>query len=342
MKSADPCRILICEDSITYAAGLTRFLELDADLKVVASCRTAEQALARAPLVEPNLVIMDIELPGMNGVEATRQLMARSPVPVLVLSAYHGRGSQLAFAALAAGAVDARPKSEVPLRDPCGALAVAFRRYVRRIAATRLPAQRAAPARRRAGRTQRRPVSVVGIAASTGGPPALREVLGALPADFQVPVLAVQHIAPGFLAGLIQWLDAAVAVPVRMASDRARLEPGVWVAPDGAHLVLEADLTMRLDRHTLSGHHRPSADVLLASLAAHAGRDSVAVVLTGMGADGAEGAAAVRAAGGLAIAQDEATSVVYGMPRAAAAHGVEDVLPLSDIGPALAGLRRAA
>lgn len=338
MSPPDTSRILICEDSPTYAEGLTRFLEHDSDLEVVARCRTGEQALERLPEVHPDLVIMDIELPGMNGVEATRQLMAKRPVPVLVLSAQHGRGTQLTFAALAAGAIDARPKSELDLRHPTGARGIAFRRYVKRIALAgrRMPRRprRSEPA---ATHSQRSP-SVIGVAASTGGPPALRDVFSPLPTDFAIPILVVQHIASGFLDGLIAWLDGQVAIRVRPARDGATAEPGVWIAPEGAHLVLEEGLVTRLDRRTVSGYHRPAADVLFASLASTAGSDSVAVVLTGMGSDGAEGAAAVRNCGGLTIAQDKSSSVVYGMPAAAAALGVGRVLALTEIGPALARL----
>lgn len=338
MSATGACRILVCEDSLTYAEGLRRFLEHDADLEVVALCPTAEQALVRARELDPDLVIMDVELPGMDGVEATRLLTSERQVPVLILSAHHGRRSERAFAALAAGAADARPKSDLPLGDPTSARSVAFRRYVKRLAATRRRARRppsrppTAPPRRRG------PIGVIGLAASTGGPPALGAVLESLARDFAIPVVIVQHIAPGFLDGLIRWLDSRVAIPVKMARDGLALGPGAWVAPDDAHLVVEDGLIARLDSQTVSGYHRPAADVLFASLASVAGAEAAAVVLTGMGSDGAEGAAAVKAGGGLTIAQDEPSSVVYGMPRAAAAQGVDHVLPLAAIGPALSRL----
>lgn len=339
--SDELCRILLCEDSRSYAEGLTRFLEQDFDLRVVARCHTGEQAVARLASAAPDLVIMDLELPGMDGIEATRRLMATGPVPVLVLSAHTGRrGSQVALAALAAGAVDARSKSDVPLQDPAGARAVAFRRYVKRLGAARVNG-RMRLGDRAAAEPRPKPVgsaAAIGIAASTGGPPALRAVLGSLPADFSVPIVIVQHIARGFLGELVHWLDGQVALPVRTAGDGVALGPGAWMAPEEAHLVVEDGLTTRLDRHTVSGYHRPAADILFASLASAAGRHATAVVLTGMGSDGAEGAMAVRASGGLTIAQDQASSVVYGMPRAAAELGAERVLSLSEIGPALSRL----
>lgn len=342
------CRILLCEDSATYATALTRFLERDSDLRVVARCASGEETAKRVRELQPDLVIMDLELPGIDGVEATRQVMAARPLPVLIISAYTKRGSGRALSALAAGAADARPKSEVPLLDPTGARAVAFRRYIKRLGAATIARRGALPrdSGLRAGPRARPPMrfqaaSVIGIAASTGGPPALRAVLAALPRDFPLPVVIVQHIASGFLEGFVRWLDGEVPLPVDLATDGGTLRSGAWVAPDDAHLVVEDGLVTRLDRDTVAGYHRPAADVLFGSLASAAGAMAAVVVLTGMGSDGAEGTAAVTARGGQAIAQDEASSTVYGMPRAAAQLAGSRILPLDEIGPALLQLARA-
>lgn len=343
--SQEVCRILLCEDSLVYATALARFLEQDPDLRVVARCVSGEEAMERVPSVRPDLVIMDVELPGIDGVEATRRLMASRPVPVLVISAHTARGSHRSLAALAAGAADARPKSDVPLQDPTGARAVAFRRYVKRLSAAtiarRTSAQHAASRPPRPWTGAEGPASVIGIAASTGGPPALRTVLAALPREFPLPIVVVQHIADGFLGGLIRWLDGEVPLPVGLAREGAVLGPGVWVAPDDAHVVAERDLVIRLDRETVAGYHRPAADILFVSLASAAGARATGVVLTGMGSDGAEGAAVIARCGGLTIAQDEPSSTVYGMPREAARLAGSRVLPLAAIGPTLRQLARA-
>jgi two-component system chemotaxis response regulator CheB len=181
---------------------------------------------------------------------------------------------------------------------------------------------------------------VIGICASTGGPRALTEVLRRLPADYSTPILVVQHMTPGFISGLVAWLGRELALPVHLTSDGQQLAPGVWFAPDGAHLKLEATRRLRLDTDTIAGNHRPSGDVLLSSLARVAGAKAVAVVLTGMGRDGAEGLAAVAAAGGRTIAQDEQSSGVYGMPRVAAERGAKTVLAPAAIGDELAALDR--
>ncbi len=239
------------------------------------------------------------------------------------------------------------PRSAVSLDAPDSAAADALRRRFRRLAAARVgggpaPAPRITPVGVGTGRPDLPPGArrraVIGICASTGGPGALLRVLHHLPADFEVPVLVVQHLGDGFIDGLVRWLDAEVPLPVRIASDEDPIEPGIILAPDGAHLKLGPS-RLELDRTTVCGAHRPSGDVLLSSLAASAGAGAVAVVLTGMGRDGAAGLAEVAAAGGMTIAQDESTSAIYGMPRAAAELGARMILPLDAIGPELLALR---
>jgi two-component system, chemotaxis family, protein-glutamate methylesterase/glutaminase len=201
---------------------------------------------------------------------------------------------------------------------------------------TRTPARQSRPASH-----SPMPREVIGICASTGGPRALTEVIGRLPADYAIPILVVQHMTPGFTAGLVAWLDRELALPVHLASDGQALASGVWFAPDGAHLKLELPRRLGLDTDTVAGSHRPSGDVLLSSLARVAGAHAVAVVLTGMGRDGAEGLAAVAAAGGRTFAQDEQSSGIYGMPRFAAERGAKTVLAPAAIGDELATLDRA-
>lgn len=181
---------------------------------------------------------------------------------------------------------------------------------------------------------------VIGICASAGGPRALADVLGRLPGGFAIPILVVQHMTPGFLGQMVAWLDGNLALPVGLAGDGQQLAPGVWFAPDGTHLKLEATRRLRLDADPMPGNHRPSGDVLLSSLARVAGAQAVAVVLTGMGRDGADGLAAVAGAGGRTIAQDEHSSGVYGMPRAAAESGAKTVLSPTAIGDELVALER--
>ncbi|HVU76779.1 MAG TPA: chemotaxis-specific protein-glutamate methyltransferase CheB [Gaiellaceae bacterium] len=343
-RAAGTTRVLVCEDSSTYAEALRRLLQQDKTIEVVAVCSTAEAAIAELPAVQPDLVTMDIELPGMSGLEAVEQIMSTTPVPILVISSFAGRGSVTAAAALAAGALEVVAKDDLDVLHPDAESGVAFRRRVQLLAGAhvikhprgRLPRATVPPV----STAESRRVKVIGIVASTGGPQALSTVLSNIPADFAVPVLVVQHIAAGFAAGLAVWLDDAVPLPVQLARAGESLSPGVWIAPDGAHLFVQPRGTLMLDRQTKAGLHRPSGDVLLRSLADFAGPAAVGVILSGMGSDGAEGVAAIRAAGGVTIAQDEESSAIYGMPRAAAEHGVELVLPITEIAPTLIGLVR--
>lgn len=335
-------RILVCEDSATYARGLTRFLETGGDLEVVGVCETGEETLEALPRLAPDLVTMDLELPGMGGIRVVEEIMRAHAVPILVLSGHVRHGSEQAAEALAAGALEALPKTAVRIDDPEGAAAVALRYRLARLARATVNGRAATPPPPAPSVPQvaRRP-TVVGIVTSTGGPRALATVLEGLPADFPVPVLVVQHMAAGFMDGLVQWLDGHVSLPVGVARRGQRAEPGIWFPPDDAHLLLGPSMVLGLDSETDAGPHRPSADMLLCSMAASAGSGAAAAVLTGMGRDGAAGVEAVRDAGGYVIAQDEETSAVFGMPRAAIEAGADLVLPLDRISAALAALGAA-
>jgi two-component system, chemotaxis family, protein-glutamate methylesterase/glutaminase len=336
----DVTRVLLCEDSRVYAVALRRMLEYDGDIEVMAVCATAEEALAALPRLKPDLVTMDVELPGMSGVDAVGEIMGSWPVPILVLSTYADFGNDKAVAALAGGALDAIAKDDLDLHDPAGTGGAAFRQRVimlSRAQVIRHPRPRLAAVSGATGSA--RQAAAVGVCASTGGPEMLMFLLTALPADYPVPLLIVQHMAAGFTDGLVRWLDRSVALPVGAAADGMPAGPGAWIAPHGAHLTLTASGHLALDRHTAAGEHRPSGDLLLQSIADAAGRSGVAVVLSGMGTDGAAGAVAVQRAGGLAIAQDEKSSAVFAMPRAAIDRGVDTVLSPGEIAGQLRRLR---
>jgi two-component system chemotaxis response regulator CheB len=331
-----PRRVLLCEDSRAYATALSRFLDHDDEIEVVGTASTGEQAIAEVERLRPDLLTLDMQLPGMDGLEVVKRLMAQSPLPIVILSGTVARGSERAAEALAAGALEILPKDRLRLDRLDDVWAQAMRSRLRRLSS--MPVERTArvpgelPPSRAA--TIARAVRVVGIGASTGGPPVLEEILRELPEDYPLPVLVVQHMAPGFIEGFAHWLDKKLPIPVSLAADGELATPGVWFAPDGAHLTLSQSGRFALDDETEAAH-RPSIDILLKSLARASGAEALAVVLTGMGKDGAEGAAAIRRAGGLAIAQNEATSVVYGMPRAVVEDGADLVLSPAEIAGAL-------
>jgi two-component system chemotaxis response regulator CheB len=321
-----PLRVLICEDSGTYATAFTRLLEHDGDITVVAVCSTAEETLSALPRTAPDVVTMDVALPGMGGIEAVGEIMSSRPLPILVLSGQVGPGTGGAAAALAAGALDVLAKDDLDLLHPAGPAGAALRHRIRVLSHARVIRHLSG----RLGGVPGRPVpgrrvSVIGICASVGGPQVLARLIDALPAGYPIPILVVQHITAGFTGGLVHWLDQTAHVPVGIAVPGVPAGPGVWFAPEGAHLTLAASGRLALDRHTV---------------AAAAGPAGVAVVLTGMGSDGAAGAAAVLRRGGLAMAQDEQSSAVFGMPKSAIDLGVTVVLSPEKIAARLLGLGR--
>jgi two-component system, chemotaxis family, protein-glutamate methylesterase/glutaminase len=337
-------RIIVCEDSHTYAFALQRALEHGGTCSVVGVFPSAEETLAALPALKPDLVTMDLELPGMSGLRAVEQIMSAQPVPILVLSAHLANGSNEPAAALAAGALDALPKSQLDLRDPAGRDAATLRRRAAVLGSARVIRHPRARLNNPGpnGVAPRRPTQMIGICASTGGPQALTVLLGSLPASFPVPIVVVQHIASGFGPGLARLLDDTVDLPVRLAANGVSPTSGVYLAAEGSHLRLGPGRRFVLDHKIPAGSHRPSGDVLLCSMAERLGADAVAVVLTGMGRDGARGVEAVHAAGGLTIAQDERSSIIFGMPKAAIESGAELVLDLEAIAPRLLRLPTVA
>jgi two-component system, chemotaxis family, protein-glutamate methylesterase/glutaminase len=326
-------RVLVCDASPEYGDSLARFLGAGDELEIVGVYATGEEAVEALTRVTPDLVTIDLDLSGMGATRAIEAIMKVRPVPIVIVADGAGRGSKRTADGLAAGAREALPKALLQVDEPDAAPAVALRHRLRRLARNGVVhAPPPAPA------SQRASARVIGICASAGGPAALEVLLAGLPADFPLPLLVVQHITNGFMDGLVRRLDQQSALSVRTATDGQTAGPGVWFPPDDHHLVLEPGLRLRLDGETVVGSHRPSGDVLLESMAAATGAGAVAVVLTGMGRDAARGVEAIVRAGGSAIAQDEQSSAVFGMPRAAVHAGADSVLPLASIPVALTRL----
>lgn len=333
-------RVLVAEDSLTVRKRLCEVLAAAPGIEVVGEAADGKEAIELCAALRPDVVTLDMMMPVMSGLAATEYIMAHFPTPILIVSASTNRGEVFrTYDALAAGALDVMDK---PLADEAtDAWETRFVATVRLIARikvithprARIGARPAAP--RLEGRTPR--CRVVAIGASTGGPGAVVQVLNGIPAGFPLPILLVLHIGEPFAAPLADWLDGQSPHSVRFAAAGQSLAaPGVWLAPAGRHLVVQGgrlQLSDAPERHSC----KPSVDVMFESVARDCGGAAAACLLTGMGRDGAEGLLRIRRAGGLAIAQDEETCVVYGMPREAALLGAaERVLPLGEIGPALA------
>lgn len=339
-------RVLIVDDSASVREMLLRLLRADPQFEVVGTASEGEEAVTLTARLRPDVITMDIHMSGLDGVAATQQIMSATPTPIVVLSAsIETKEVGLAFEALRAGAVAVLDKPPGP-GHPGYAMATerllstlrimsevqVVRRRVPSKAGAVFPGGPASPARSSAPR----PAAVL-LAASTGGPPAIQTVLQTLGADLEIPILVVQHMSPGFIAGMANWLAETCPQRVRLATAGETPVGGtVYLAPDDHHLLLTRRATMTLSKAPPVGGFRPSADVLFQSGAECYGARAVGVILTGMGDDGAAGLGALRAAGAATIAQDEVTSIVYGMPRVAAESGAAgQVLPLSAIGPAI-------
>ena len=333
-------RVLIVDDSELFIEGVTPILEVEHDIEVVGSAANGAEAVKRVEALEPAVVVMDINMPVMGGLEAVERIMAARPTPILLQTGDPAsRDEVTSFEALSRGALDVVAKPKLT-RDGAAEQAE-LRDHVRLIACVPVVYRRRRQRRHSlAAGLESVPTGSGGIAmvASTGGPPTLADILAALPPDFSVPVLVVQHLASGFAPNLVSWLDGVSRLRVRLARDGTPVEPGVvYVAPDDAHMTIHGGDRIRLDRLTgpIDGH-RPSGTRLLSSAAAQWERRAVGVVLTGMGADGCRGLLDIRRAGGTTISQDRATSIVFGMPRVAVELGAaQRVLPVAEIPDAL-------
>jgi two-component system chemotaxis response regulator CheB len=340
-------RVLVVEDSAVARRLIVHILNSDPELEVIAEAETGDAAVRMATRRRPDVIVMDVAMPSMDGLQATRRIMEVLPTPIVLMSAtYDARDLSKYFEALEAGALSLVAKPSGPRASTFAAEAATLTTTVKLMAEVKL-------VRRRVGgpsgaevvaapppvsvRARRRPVEIVAIAASTGGPAALATILGALPPTMPVPMVVVQHITSGFHQGLVDWLDSASPVSVRLAGDGQPLRAGeVLVAPSGAHLGVTGDGRVALSRDPPIGGHRPSATHLFRSVASVYGAAAVGAILTGMGEDGVAGLRLVKEAGGLVLAQDKATSVVYGMPHKAVCLGIVDlVLPLDRVAGAL-------
>ena len=345
-NAASDVRVLIVDDSVVVRGVLKRLLETDPGIRVVGMASDGGEAVELTAQLRPDLVTMDLMMPGMNGLEATARIMAHHPTPVLFFSSYfdHG-GMHSRFDALAAGALDVVEKPTLMPDAEWEAQADALISKVKSLARVPVIAhiRGAHVARRRGARGgAARVIDVAAIGVSSGGPRVLDAILSELPASLSIGLLVVQHMAEGFMPGLIEWLRQRCPLDVRVAADGDAIEPGrVLFAPDGAHVVALPSGRIRLsDAEAVSGH-RPSVDVAFGSLATVYGARAAGIVLTGMGVDGAAGLLAIRQAGGVTMVQDEASCVVFGMPRAAIELGAaERVLPPAGIVDALKILDR--
>jgi two-component system chemotaxis response regulator CheB len=328
-------RVFLVDDSAFVRRALTRVLAVEPEFQVVGEAASGGEALARITAVDPDLVTLDVVMPGMDGLQLLPALLRWKPsLKVLMISAHTRDGADATVAALAAGAVDFIDKTTFNVMDLD---------YLRREVVDRMKA--VAPGPPSNGRPYGAPASATPdapdlsgcelcvIGASTGGPAAVQRILQALPAAFSLPVIVVQHMPVGFTRPFAQRLASLSRVRVAEAEDGMRLVPGsALIAPAGSHLRVSPNLAVVLTPEPSDAKHIPSVDVTMRSAARSRPGKVLGILLTGMGEDGADGMATIRAGGGVTIAESEASCVVYGMPRAAILRGGAGwVLSLEDI-----------
>lgn len=350
-------RVVIADDSRLARDLLRAIFEAEPGMEVVGEASNGREAVALVQQLRPHLVTMDLEMPLMDGVAAVEEIMCTRAVPILVVSSV--ADAPRALDAVAHGALEIVPKPDTTPEAAAHLLARArllagvsvITRLRVRSSAVPSPLAEAAPGVLTAAPTPTPVLThalvpgtrVFAVAASTGGPQALAQILPALPPDFACPVLVAQHISDGFAQGMAQWLASLCPLPVRLACDGEALRPGhIYIAPSEHHLAVTAQHQLQWRPRLPQDLYRPSCDVLLSSVAAVFRAQAVGIVLSGMGHDGACGLAAIRAAGGCTLAQDEASSLIFGMNRVAIERAaVQQVLPVGEMAAAMRQLAAA-
>lgn len=341
-------RVIVADDSLVARKLLRGFLENTATMEVVGEAANGRQAVELARALKPDLITMDLDMPVMTGMDAIDEIMTTKAIPILVVSNVTDPGA--IEEAIRRGALEVVSKPEYQAGR--GAEFVAKVRLlagvpvITRLRSSRTPAsqpaavpadERPAPAALRVPQGRRAASCAIAIASSTGGPQALAHILAGLPAGFCCPVFVAQHMSDGFAQGMADWLSGLCSLPVRLGEADAPIEPGVvYLSPSERHMVVTPSHHIALRERVSGDVYRPSCDALLESVARVFGARALGVILTGMGRDGVRGMAAIRAAGGVTIAQDEASSVIFGMNRLAIEQGgASQVLALDRIVDAL-------
>lgn len=339
-------KVLVVDDSAFMRKAISTMLDKDPDIKVIGTARDGQEGLDMVRKLNPDVVTMDIEMPKMDGLTALRHIMMEAPRPVLMVSSLTTEGAEATLKAMELGAVDFIPKqlSKVSLdivkieKDLIARVKTVAARKMRHVsAAPRTTAPRRPVAPRPAVTPTGRPKrDVVAIGVSTGGPPVVQKILSSLPADFPAGIVIAQHMPGAFTGPFAKRLDGVSQITVKEAESGDVFKPGVaYVAPGGRHIVLEQKMThinVVVTDNPADELYKPSANVLISSVANAVGKRALGVILTGMGADGCEGVRDLKAKGGRAIAQSDSTCVVYGMPKAIVDENLADeIVDLDDL-----------
>lgn len=327
-------RVLVVDDSAFMRTALSRMVSNDRDLMIVGTAASGSEALEKIASLDPDVITLDVQMPGLDGLETLRRIMTQFPRPVIMVSSVTVKDADATFSALEAGAFDYVPKQLASTSLNILHIREDLIAKVKAAAETRRSRERGAPPRKppRAvepplKETLPASVAIVAIGISTGGPKALQEILPTLPADFSVPIVVVQHMPSGFTAPFAKRLDGLCDASVCEASQGQILDAGViYIAPGGCQMTVDRSIRGRgmicLSDKPENQLHTPSADIMMQSVAAAYGSQSMGVIMTGMGSDGAQGMSAIHREGGFTLGQDESSCAVYGMPRVCAELGI--------------------
>jgi two-component system, chemotaxis family, protein-glutamate methylesterase/glutaminase len=330
---SEPVRVLVVDDSALMRKLIPQIIERDSGIQVIGTAMDGEFALKKIEELKPDVVTLDLDMPRMDGMETLRLIVRNHKVPVIIVSAHTTQGASATFKALASGAFDfvAKPKDAASAhmdeisKELIGKIKVASQSGVSQVANPALVLSEPKRAAKPAAKPKRAPSKIVAIGISTGGPNALQYVLSQLPGDFPGSILVVQHMPEGFTELFARRLDECCAIDVKEAQSGDLLVAGrALICPGNRHMKVKrmplGDIIVLSDDDRVNGH-RPSVDVLFRSVAQEFGNNSLAVIMTGMGEDGAEGMNAIKRVGGMTVAQSEDSCVVFGMPKAAIERG---------------------
>lgn len=316
-------KVLIVEDSFTIREIMKDILSSDKDIVVIGAVGTGEDAIRFIEKSKPDIITMDINMPGMNGFETTRKIMETNPVPIIIVtSLFNSEDVDKTFQAMEAGAVSVIEKPKAVVGEDFDKASQNIIHMVKLMSEVKVIRRKAAYKNIKTGslgsckaNSVLPSIKIAAIGVSTGGPPVLQNIFSKLPSNIKIPILVVQHITPGFIGGLIDWLSGITEYPIHIAAHGERALPGhIYFAPDGFHMEIRGTGKIFLSDSEKENGLRPAVSCLFRSIARYYGKNSIGILLTGMGKDGAEELKLLRDMGAVTVAQDKETSIVYGMP----------------------------
>lgn len=335
-----PITVLVVDDSAIIRDAISNALESDKEIKVIGTASNGKEAIDLVPELKPDIITMDIVMPMMNGLDATKHIMAYHPTPILVITSLLSKDMEIAFKSLTAGALDVVERPSIQeLSNPASKIRkqlidkikiLANIRVITHLEGRIIKKEKPSTILTKEDEIKFR---IIGIASSTGGPKTVRKILSKLPVNFPIPIVIVQHISDGFTKGLVDWWDTECPIKIQEGKDGERLREGiVYVSPSFVHMTVTKGGRIKLEDTPPVGGHKPSANVLLTSVAEAYPQSAIGIILTGMGDDGAIGIKAIKESGGFTIAQDELSCAIFGMPKVAIEMGVVDkVVPLDEM-----------